>query len=130
VQGLSFINKLRPVTYNLDIHRQNEICGILDNIQWEGKYDIETIRHSGFIAQEVEEAAIASGYDFNGVVATRNNAKLYSVQYAAFVVALVKAVQELSEENQNLKEENKDIRAEINELKAMVDKMESRIDNN
>ena len=33
VPGLTFINKLRPVTYKLNIHRENELCGILDTAQ-------------------------------------------------------------------------------------------------
>jgi hypothetical protein len=33
-------------------------------------------------------------YDFNGVSPPKGNRKLYSMQYSAFVVPLVKAVQE------------------------------------
>ena len=98
VPGLSFINKLKPVTYTLNIHRQNEMCGIKDSTQWEGKYGIEKITQTGFIAQEVEQAAKETNYDFNGVKAPQGNAKLYSIQYASFVVPLVKAVQEQQEQ--------------------------------
>ena len=114
VPGLSFINKLNPVTYHLNIHRQNEICGIADTAIWEGKYDIEQISQSGFLAQEVEQAAKDINYDFNGITAPKVNSKLYSLQYSAFVVPLVKAVQELSEENNEL-------RAEIGELRSMIE---------
>jgi hypothetical protein len=30
IPGLSFIGKLRPVTYRYDLHRQNEIMGVID----------------------------------------------------------------------------------------------------
>ncbi len=95
VPGLAFIGQLHPVTYNLNIHRENELCGRVDSTEWEGKYDIENIVQSGFIAQEVEAAAKNVGYDFSGVKAPQGNANLYSLQYAVFVVPLVKAVQEL-----------------------------------
>lgn len=35
--------------------------------EWEGKYDIERIKMTGFLAQEVEQAALLSGYDFSGI---------------------------------------------------------------
>ena len=125
VPGLTFINKLRPVTYKLNIHRENELCGILDTAQWEGKYDIEKITQSGFIAQEVEQAAIESNYPFNGVTAPTGNAKLYSIQYASFVVPLVKAVQEL---NEQLNTQNESL---INQIKAqdtLISEMKIRLD--
>ena len=34
---------------------------------WEGKYDIENKRMTGFLAQEVAEAAREANYDFSGV---------------------------------------------------------------
>lgn len=62
--------------------------------EWEGKYDVEQRTMTGFIAQEVEEAAKACGFDFSGVHAPKDNGKLYSLTHAEFVVPLVKAVQE------------------------------------
>ena len=49
---------------------------------------------TGFIAQEVGEAAKQSGYDFSGVVKPQNANDLYSLRYAEFVVPIVKAMQE------------------------------------
>ncbi|MEO5571927.1 MAG: tail fiber domain-containing protein [Bacteroidia bacterium] len=126
VPGLSFITKLNPVTYNLNIHRQNELCGISDTAQWEGKYDIEKITQTGFLAQEVEQAAKENNYDFNGVRAPHGNGKLYSIQYASFVVPLVKAVQELNTENENLKSELEMIKSVLSDeqqqkLKSLLD---------
>ncbi len=115
VPGLEFINKLNPVTYNLNIHRENEICEINNDADWEGKYDIEKIVQTGFIAQEVEQAAKMCNYKFSGVQPPSGNAKLYSIQYAAFVVPLVKAVQELDKTTIELKKQNEELR-ELNEL--------------
>jgi len=68
VPGLSFILQLRPVTYNIDLGKENKILGIKDTTKWEGKYDVEKIQYSGFIAQEVEAAAEKVGYEFSGLV--------------------------------------------------------------
>jgi len=110
VPGLAFIMKLNPVTYNLNIHTQNELQGV-SSPDFEGKYDIEQITQTGFIAQEVEQAAEAANFDFNGVVKPADNNDLYSLRYAEFVVPLVKAVQEQQKEIEALK-------AEIEALKA------------
>ena len=94
IPGLAFIQKLRPVTYRYDIRRQNALLGITDTAQWEGKYDIEKMTFSGFLAQEVEQAARSVGYNFSGVDAPKNDQSLYGLRYAEFTVPLVKAVQE------------------------------------
>ena len=96
VPGLAFISRLRPVTYYLNIHRQHDITygGRPDTTMWEGKYDIEKIRQSGFIAQEVEKAANEIGYDFNGLHKPTGPTDLYGLGYTDFVVPLVKSVQE------------------------------------
>ncbi|HNU87209.1 MAG TPA: hypothetical protein PKJ94_02925, partial [Ferruginibacter sp.] len=54
----------------------------------------EKILYSGFIAQQVEQAAKEAGYDFSGVDKPKNENDLYGLRYAEFVVPLVKAVQE------------------------------------
>jgi hypothetical protein len=118
VPGLAFINQLRPVTYLLDIDTQQTICGFSDTLTWEGKYDIEQIVQSGFIAQEVEAAAQTLNYDFNGVTAPVGNSKLYSVSYSSFVVPLTKAVQELDAVDQALRKENENLKEEIARLRS------------
>ncbi len=99
VPGLAFISALRPVTYHLDVHKQNELGhrGFKDIGHWKGKYEIEEVQITGFIAQEVEQAALALDYDFSGVHRTGKGVDMYSLSYASFVVPLVKAVQEQQE---------------------------------
>jgi trimeric autotransporter adhesin len=97
VPGLDFIKRLRPVTYHIDAHKQYQMLaakGKVDTAQWAEKYDIEKITQTGFIAQEVADAAKVSGYDFSGVDVPKSEADLYSVRYSDFVMPLVKAVQE------------------------------------
>ena len=58
----------------------------------------QRLRYSGFIAQEVDEAARSLGYAFSGVDAPEDAAAdVYGLRYAEFVVPLVKATQELHE---------------------------------
>ena len=76
------------------------------------------MRQSGFIAQEVAEAASRAGYDFNGVHIPDNADDNYSIAYSQFVVPLVKAVQEqqaMIEEQQAMIEI---LQAEIEALKV------------
>lgn len=94
VSGLPFILKLRPITYNIDKDKQDELLGIKDEANFPKKYAINNIKQSGFLAQEVEVAAKESGYDFSGIHLPNGDVKLYSVTYAEFVVPLVKAIQE------------------------------------
>jgi hypothetical protein len=94
VPGLSFILKLRPVTYHISTKSIAKITGNKETPDFPGKYDAEKIKRSGFLAQEVEKAAKASGYDFSGYTAPKNQGELYTIRYAEFVVPLVKAMQE------------------------------------
>ena len=102
VPGLNFIKLLNPVTYNYDLKKQYALEGRTDNSQdYPGKDDIEKISFSGFIAQEVDEAAKKIGYTFSGVDKSGN---IMGLRYSDFVVPVVKSVQELAKENEELKQ--------------------------
>jgi hypothetical protein len=104
VPGLDFVMKLKPVTYKLNIHKQNQMAyGGKESKDWPGKFDIEQKRMTGFLAQDVAKAAKETNFDFSGVDIPENENELYSLRYAEFVVPLVKAVQELKQENEDLK---------------------------
>ncbi len=128
VPGLEFIKKLRPVTYNLNIHKQNEMIGkySAEQTDWETKYDIEKIKMTGFLAQEVAQAALETNYDFSGVQKPSNPDDLYSLRYSEFVVPLVKAVQELNEELRSevsaLKSQNAELLQRLEKLEAILNK--------
>jgi trimeric autotransporter adhesin len=108
VPGLSFINLLKPVTYNLNIHKQNtfgSLEGKDSTVNFPGKYNIEKITKTGFLAQDVEAAAKQIGYNFSGVTAPINDKGLYSIAYSDFVMPLVKATQELDASNKILQQQ-------------------------
>jgi hypothetical protein len=94
VKGLDFIMKLRPVTYQLDV---TKLSSILKEPSESNKApgmakamaEKESLIQSGFIAQEVEQAAVSLGYDFSGVDKPKNEDDLYGLRYAEFVVPLV-----------------------------------------
>jgi len=142
VSGIDFIMKLRPVTYQVDVTALNQKMGITP-----GKHrrsvpntsEAEQIVHSGFIAQEVEQAAREVGYNFSGVDKPQREGGLYALRYADFVVPLVKAAQEqqqmidglnntrrnLATEVQELKKNDADLQREYEELQHRVERLES-----
>lgn len=99
VPGLNFISQLRPVTYQFDVKRfeaQQTQVAANNNIQWATYNEASMMRRTGFIAQEVEKAAVASGYNFSGLIKPKNSQEHYGLSYESFVVPLVKAMQELN----------------------------------
>lgn len=130
VKGLDFISKLRPVVYNFEAKKFDEFLGS-GNTSGNGATSTsldysqaENIRYSGFIAQEVEQAAKESGYDFNGVHVPENSQDNYSLAYAEFVVPLVKAVQEQQEIIESQKMEIQTQQNDMAAMKARLDKLE------
>lgn len=126
VKGLAFIKLLRPVVYNFDTRKFEEFLtkGMPEDVRQEqlGRdFTASTnIRHSGFIAQEVEKAAQEIGYDFDAIHKPASENDNYSLSYSQFVVPLVKAVQELSADND--KKGNA-----IVELNKKVDDLQSQL---
>lgn len=98
VPGLSFISRLRPVTYTLDVAGMTKAMHApLDSTLRNLEADIASasnIRRTGFIAQEVETAAQAVNYDFSGIKKPQNASDQYGLAYADFIPSLVKALQE------------------------------------
>jgi len=140
VPGLAFINALQPVTYNLNLDAVDNLLKSDDpkvnsfrdsvrmsrspeeqEIEAQARADKEKIVYTGFIAQDVEKTAKSIGYDFSGVDAPENGKGAYGLRYAEFVVPLVKAVQELSEQN-----DAKD--AAIASLQEQVDRLNAKVD--
>jgi hypothetical protein len=120
VLGLTFINSLRPITYTVNVKGLNEYYDkgrkqVSDNASTnnEDKVAIAEIQKAedaaskivfnGFVAQEVEEAAKKLNFEFSGVDKPQSKDGLYGLRYDNFIAPLVKAVQELSQQNGDLK---------------------------
>lgn len=98
VPGLDFILKLKPVTYNLNLDAIASFMKTPDSSRnKEGEKLKEKILQTGFLAQDVEQAAKESNYNFSGIDFPKNEQDYYGLRYAEFTVPLVKAVQEQQE---------------------------------
>ncbi len=122
VKGLDFIMKLEPVTYNFDVKAIDKFLGIhSDTVMWKSKYDKETIRYTGLIAQEVEKVANEVGFDFSGVDKPKNEGDYYGLRYSEFVMPLIKSVQEQQAQIEELKVQNQELQ---NQLKTILEQQE------
>ncbi len=140
VQGLAFINSLRPVTYTVNVKGLNEHYEkgskqVTDNLSEDAKAEMKKsedaaskIVYNGFIAQEVEAAAKKLNYEFSGVDKPQNKDGIYGLRYGDFVVPLVKAVQELANQNDKLGVMNDELKSEIRSLKSENDTQQKQID--
>ena len=132
VPGLAFINKLRPITYNLDLDAADKIIALParkdkdgkiinpSQIESDARKAKEQIVYTGFVAQDVEKAAEEVNYNFSGVDKPDNENTLYGLRYSDFVVPLVKAVQELSAKNDSLQSQNNDLQGRMAKLEMLV----------
>ncbi|NOS84832.1 MAG: hypothetical protein HOP31_06810 [Ignavibacteria bacterium] len=101
--GLSFINKLRPVTYT----RNNDESGKTEY---------------GVIAQEVEEVLKSEGVENTGML-TVTDEGMYELRYNDLIAPMIKAIQELKAENDKLKNNNDRLSAEVESLRPISSKL-------
>jgi hypothetical protein len=133
VKGLDFIMQLRPVTYQFDVKRfdeeqMNDKSTIASSYIMQASYnEAAAIRRTGFIAQEVENAANASGYNFSGIIKPKTSQDHYSLSYESFVVPLVKAVQEQQQLIAGLKKQNEELRKNNADQKKIIDNVLQRL---
>lgn len=131
VPGLDLIKKLRPVTYTWDMDALAEFEGTPEeNRLKESEAAKAKVIESGFIAQEVAEAAEELGYDFNGVRMPANDKDPYALRYANFVTPMVKAIQEqqkqIEEGQQVQKEQLKMIKQQNELLSQLMDRIDAQ----
>ncbi len=116
VPGMALVEKLRPVTYRLDMDALARWFKTPDSLRVP---EDETVKareiQIGFVAQEVEQAARELGFDFHAIDKPKNENDTYGLRYAEFVPVLVKALQE----QQNIIRKQ---RKKITDLKEDFDK--------
>ncbi|MEO0338940.1 MAG: tail fiber domain-containing protein, partial [Bacteroidota bacterium] len=122
IPGLSFIDQLRPVTYQLDVNHiwERQGSGMPEELET-ASIEQELRTYSGFIAQEVDELTRRIGYVFNGIDRPQNERDAFGLSYASFVPALVKAMQEL-----DIKKRRQG--KQIDLLDAQIDQQEERLE--
>ena len=95
IPGLAFIMRLRPVTYNYDLLKLQKLQGTKPNAMNGFEARTAPKKFSGLLAQEVEQAALATQYDFSGIDKPTNENTPYGLRYSEFVMPLIKAMQEM-----------------------------------
>jgi len=109
--------KLEPVTYNFDFDGLNKANNTLpDSDKIVTANPNAQVRFTGFIAQDVEKAANAIGYDFSGVDKAKNENDFYGLRYSEFVVPMVKAIQEQQGQIEALKKQNEELMRRLSAL--------------
>lgn len=133
VIGLNFINKLRPVSYNVDYHKLSHMLQETNPQRSvsQAMADARTLKSQktdfGFIAQEVSNTLKELKMEFQGVNEPTTPNGLYKISYASFVVPLVKAVQELDSENSLLEKKNQELKTELENIKKRIEAIEKKI---
>lgn len=138
ISGLEFITRLNPVSYNVDPEELHRIWGTPDSIVKKMDHSqVKTVRYSGFIAQEVEQAMKESGYEFTGIDIPKNDQEVYALRYTEFIMPMVKAIQEqqiIIEEQKtklaSMNAEQADMNSKIEELEKLILEMSSRLESN
>lgn len=138
VPGLAFINKLTPITYNLDVegietvrHKNAQspqgpngttLASAADNpAMKQAMKEQSAVLYTGFVAQDVDKAAQSIGYHFSGVDKPKDDQQsFYGLRYSEFVVPLVKAVQELSAQNDSLKQANAQLSQRLDQIEQVL----------
>jgi len=113
--GLSFINRLRPVTYNFKLPSEYpEDFPYYDAEDKNPKTD--KLQH-GIIAQEVKEAMTAEGNDtFNGYDLANDG--IHSISEEPFIYPMINAIKELSSKIDALETENTALKARVATLEG------------
>ncbi len=132
VKGLDFITRLKPVTYHLDVR---SISGQLnenrskhvDKSSAAAVEEKEKIVFSGFIAQQVDQAAREASYNFSGINKPMGSTDIYGLRYDDFVVPLVKAMQQQQQSLAELKKKNEAIKGINGEQEELYKKLLKKI---
>lgn len=127
VPGLDFILAIEPVTYTfdakkLDLFKAQGNPKLIEKINSDTTYSKLEIR-TGFIAQDVYEVAKSIDFNFSGVSIPKNPTDVFGLDYSAFVVPLVKSVQEQQNLINILIDQNIKLETALNMLTNELEKL-------
>lgn len=137
VPGLDFILRLRPVSYLLDAEaterksgnwQRMDTCMVKDlrTTYMQRIAEVAAERQTGFIAQEVEEAARAIGFDFDGVHHPVDANDTYTLGYELFTLPLIQAVKEQEAVIIELEAVNAELHRRVAEVEAAANNTNTR----
>jgi len=112
--------------FDADMNHSNASITQVSNVSKIMYEEATGIRRTGFIAQEVEQAALKTKYNFSGIIKPHTGTDHYSLSYESFVVPMVKAIQEQQvqiEKQCNLIDQQQQ---ELEMLKKRLDKLEKQ----
>ena len=84
----------------------------------DSQYDIEEINFTGFIAQEVDQAAQNIDFDFGGI---DTSGEVMGLRYSSFVAPLTKAIQEQTEIINDQQSQINELTSQLEELKKQME---------
>lgn len=113
--GLDFITKLKPRQFNWD-RREWYDNGISDGSK------MQEAPTAGFIAQELNDVQTSENAEWLNLV-LKDNPDKWEATYGNLLPVMVKAIQELKEENDKIKQENEKLKKEISELKSLEERI-------
>ena len=108
--------------YVVDKIELNKFLHVADSSSNEAEARSVPERQTGFIAQEVEDLVKKTGYVFSGVDAPENENDPYGIRYAAFVVPLVKGMQELAAK---LEAQEQKVAAQQHKIDSLINQLSS-----
>jgi hypothetical protein len=118
--GLGFITKLKPRQFNWDKREWYD-----DNISDGSK--MKEAPTAGFIAQELDELQTSENARWLNLV-LKDNPEKWEATYGNLLPVVIKAVQELNDENQKLKEKNEELEKRLTIYEELQTKLAEKLE--
>lgn len=100
IPGLEFITRLEPVSYNKNMSLREAITGPTPDFP--GKYDVDSVSYTGFVAQQVQAIADEIGFTSFSGVKKGSETVIWGLTISDLIPSLVKSVQELNAKLQTM----------------------------
>src|SRR4030095_13381668 len=118
--GLGFLMKIKPRQFNWDRREWYE-NNVSDGSRMQGTPT------AGFIAQELDEVQTSENAGWMNLV-LKDNPEKWDATYGNLLPVMVKAIQELNEENEKLKMENESLEERLAKFEELQNQLAKKID--